>query len=57
MRCILVKVSLKKPLRMLCSVNCKEKAFDLQPKHKMWFVEHDVITCKDNQVALFDITV
>ena len=48
---------LKKPLRMLCSVNCKEKAFDLQQKHKMWFAEHDVSTCKDSQIESFDITV
>ena len=36
---------LKQPLRMMCShptLCCKEKCFDLQQKHKIWFPEHDV---------------
>ena len=36
--------NLEEPLEMLCthSVHCKEKSFDLQQKHKIWFPEHDV---------------
>ena len=36
---------LKRPLRMMCrhpTLCCREKCFDLQQKHKIWFPEHDV---------------